>query len=262
MSEPLDAESLAVRAELLDLGNRWKQRAAQLDELDDDDDSDDLDPSLSEAHERRNQLTRRYRQWLPEIPLTRDPHSGDALHWPLDPVDLDGWFWNYEAPVRRLPARFPRLWLTLTGAMRIAQPVTYTPFLCKPGPGAPYVVPRILEAPDVRAVISEVRVGRHTGWAIAYFGPRPGVRLENEWGTQEYYVYDDDGEWKGWSQNTPWPADWDFDLEPWLSSGRLLWIAPGDSTLTLRQGPASCPYLGIEGPHELAYIVEGTLEYH
>ncbi|WP_067464334.1 hypothetical protein [Actinomadura macra] len=260
MSGPLDAEGLAIRAELLDVGNHWKEQIERLAE--DDAESDDLDRALAEAREHRNDLTNRYSEWLPEIPLTRDPHTGAAVELPMDPVDLDGWFWNYEAPVRRHPAKLPRTWLTLTGAMRITTPVTYAPFLCKPGPGAPYVVPRILESPDVRAVISQTMVGRHTGWSIAYFGPRPDVRLENIWGTKEYDVYDEAGEWKGWSQNVPWPADWDFDLEPWLASGRLLWIAPDDPTLSLREGPASCPYVGITGPHDLAYIRKGTLAYH
>ncbi|MFI0405142.1 hypothetical protein [Actinomadura sp. 3N508] len=246
----LDAESLAVRAELLKLGRLLTPGNVQ------------HNPALSEGYRRRDELWRRYREWLPEIPLTRDPHSGAALHWPLDPVDLDGWFWNHEAPVRRVPVRLPRLWLTLTGAMRISEPVTYAPFTCEPGPGAPYVVPRILEAPDVRAVISEVPVGRHTGWAVAYFGPLPSVPLENEWGGHEYYVYDDNGEWKGWSEHTPQADDWDFDLRPWLASGRLLWIVPGDSALTLREGAASCPYVGIEGPYECASIRNGKLTYH
>jgi len=176
----------------------------------------------------------------------------------MDIVDLDGWYWEDEAPVRRI-VPLPAKWLAMTGAMQVREPVTYAPFTASPGPAAPYVVPRLMDIPDIRAVISQIPVGRHTGWAITYFGALPQVSLENTWGAEQYYVYDDNGEWLGWDRKAPWPPDWDFDLTPWVTSGKLLLIAPGDTTATLRQGTDGCPYLNITGSHDLAHIRPGRL---
>jgi hypothetical protein len=263
MAEILTDEMRAERRYLLDQGNRWKKRAEELDALDDGQDGEDdlgIDRALSEAWEQRDAFTARYSAWLPGVPVARCPFSGDLVKWPMDIVDLDGWYWNDAAPVRRLPA-LPAKWLAMTGAMRIQEPVTYAPFTASPGPAAPYVVPRLLEIPDIRAVISQVPVGRHIGWAISYFGALPGVELENTWGSENYYVYGDDGEWRGWDSNAPWPPDWDFTLAPWVAAGKLLWIAPGDTTATLRQDVETCPYLGISGSHDLAHIRSGVLRY-
>jgi hypothetical protein len=50
-----------------------------------------------------------------------------------------------------------------------------------------------------------------------------------------------------------------FDLGPWLRSGKLLWIAPGDTTLTLREGEAGCPLVGLTGSRHMAHIREGRV---
>jgi hypothetical protein len=202
-----------------------------------------------------------YAALLPEIAVSRCPHSGQVVTWPIDVVDLDGWFWDYDNPIRRTPA-LPRTWLAMSGALRLNGPVARARFLCRPGPAAPYVVPRILRADGVLAVVSQIEVGPHIGWPITYFGPKPpGVKLENTWGACEYDVFDDDGSWLGWNAKTPWPAEYDFDLEPWLRSGKLFWIAPADRAGTLREGVRGCPYLGIDGPREAALIRDGVVRY-
>ena len=240
---------------MLDEGNRLAALAERLE-------ADGDEEGAWAIRERLNVIRAQYTELLPEVTVARCPHSGDIVNWPIDVVDLDGWFWDYHTPARRLPTSLPKLWLAMTGAMRMNRPIATAPFMCRPGPGAPYVVPRILTAPDVRAVIAEIPVGPHTGWAISYFGPRPiGVELENVWGTQEYFVCDNDGRWLGWAENPPWPADYDFDLEPWLTSGKLLWIAPGDGEARLREGAERCPYVGIDGPHTIAIIEDGAARY-
>ena len=183
---------------MLDEGNRLAALAERLE-------ADGDEEGAWAIRERLNVIRAQYTELLPEVTVARCPHSGDIVNWPIDVVDLDGWFWDYHTPARRLPTSLPKLWLAMTGAMRMNRPIATAPFMCRPGPGAPYVVPRILTAPDVRAVIAEIPVGPHTGWAISYFGPRPiGVELENVWGTQEYFVCDNDGRWLGWAENPPY----------------------------------------------------------
>jgi hypothetical protein len=137
----------------------------------------------------------------------------------------------------------------MVGAVRLSEPVASAPFFRTPGPDAPYVVPRILSHPETCAVVSEIRIGSHIGWAIAYYSTlrQLGISLENFWGTNQYDVYDDEGRWIGWDEHSQNLNEYDFELEPWLDSGRLLWIEPGDDTAELRRGADGCPYVGIEG---------------
>jgi hypothetical protein len=150
----------------------------------------------------------------------------------------------------------------MTGAVRLAEPVEHTPFTVAPGPGAPFVVPRLLGcAPEVRGVIAQVPVGRHTGWAISYFGrPAPGTRFVNMWGTDSYPVVQD-GRWTGRAREESGVERYDFDLEPWVGTGALLWTVPGDDSATLRRGVAGCPYLGLTGPREFAVVERGRVRY-
>jgi hypothetical protein len=150
----------------------------------------------------------------------------------------------------------------MTGAMRLAAPVEHTPFTAVPGPGAPFVVPRILgAAPEVLGVIAQVPVGRHTGWAISYFGwPAAGTKLVNLWGAGTYPVVAD-GVCTGWEREESGVSRYDFDLEPWVGAGALLWITPGDESATLRKGVDGCPYLDLPGPRQFAVVARGEVRY-
>ncbi len=203
----------------------------------------------------------RYLDLLEPVVVARSPHSGELLRWPIDTVDLDGWFWDSQAPIRRAP-EVPASWLAMNGAMRLTLPVTYAPFIAMPGPEAPFVVPRLLSRPNVVAVIAQVPVGAHIGWPITYFGPLPpDAALENEWGSDHFAIFDDAGVYRGRGETPPWPPSYDFNLAPWLESGKLLWIAPGDESGTLYQGVAHCPYVGIDGDHGLTFVDEGTVRH-
>lgn len=243
---------LAERARLLAEGNRLRAEALALDDAGDY-------QQASQLWRQDDQITARYRELLPGVPVARCPQSGAVVRWPIDIAGLDGWFWDSEAPVRRQDP-LPPTWRAMTGAVRLAEPVEHAPFLCTPGPGVPFVVTRIIESPGIQAVIAQIPIGRHTGWAISYFGPAPeGVELVNLWGTATYPVHDDEGTWLGWANVVPTVADYDFDLEPWLSTGKLFWIGPGDDSATLREGVDGCPYVGLDGPRRLQYIQDGKV---
>jgi hypothetical protein len=232
---------LAERAGLLEAGHRLRGKETK----------------------RVEALHHRYRELLPDVTVARCPFSGTVVRWPLDTVGLDGWAWEYANPTRRVPD-LPPLWLAMNGAMRLSRPVEYTPWQARPGPGVPYVVPRILRGSDVRAVIAEVPVGAHTGWTISYFGPKPAnVTLVNDWGRSQHYTYDDNGEWRGWNRDEKDESigQYDFELASWLDSGKLLWIAPGDESATLRAGVDGCPYVGLTGERGCAWVLHGKVWY-
>jgi hypothetical protein len=119
-------------------------------------------------------------------------------------------------------------------------------------------VPRVLDTDGVRAVIAQVLVGLHLGWVVSYFGPRlPAVEGIGRWGGNWAPSLDGDGvEYSRFSV-----TDNDYELASYLKSGKLLWVAPDDDTATLREGVDGCPYLGLDGPQEAAYITRGNARY-
>jgi hypothetical protein len=244
----------AERARLMAEGDRLREQAQESYEADRIDEAFPL-------WERVSEISQRYEDLQPEVTVARCPHSGVLVRWPIDTVGLDAWFWEYLNPARRPPDSLPPTWLAMTGAMRLADPVEHPPFAVVPGPEVPFVVPRILNNPGVRAVISEVPVGAHTGWAVSYFGLLPErIELVNLWGSNTYPVYEG-GVANGWHWDVPAVSQYDFELTDWLRSGALLWIAPGDDSATLREGPDGCPYVDLPGRRTITVIANGVVDH-
>jgi hypothetical protein len=200
-----------------------------------------------------------YEAHVPVLPLSRCPFTGRVVYHSIDPYGIDGLWWSYESPVRPVES-LPSRYLAFSGAMKIVLPVEYSPFVCKPGPGSPFVLPRILKNERVRAVISTLTVGRHRGFPVFYFADpvQGGTGVTNDWGMSFWQQYDPDNT-PGWVAVTENEAEYDFDLEPWVLSGKILWIAPGDRTLTLRTGLADCPFTSLGGEEKNQRIQYGKV---
>lgn len=247
-----DSEFHSVRGELIRGGEELIDEARALEAV------GDL-AGQRVAIDRSLTLQRKYTEMLPTVAVARCPETDAIVQYAIDTGDLDGWFWDYDNP-RRRHVDLPTSWLTMCGALLLREPVAAAPFTCEPGPGVPYVIPRMLSEEGVLAVINQIPVGPHIGWAISYFGPRrTGTKLENIWGANTYDVYADDGTWLGLNDNDSPRAEFDFDLTPWLESGKLLWIAPGDPDVQLHSGAVDCPYTGIEGKQRKTSIFRGEV---
>ncbi|MGX1811712.1 hypothetical protein ACWIGI_38825 [Nocardia sp. NPDC055321] len=248
------SELATTRADLLRLGDQLIDEADRCKAAGN---SAGKRAALRELHA----VKQRYVELLPDVAVTRCPDSNVIVRHAIDTVDLDGWFWDYDNPHRRLP-ELPATWLTMCGAMLLREPVAMARFWCRPGPGAPYVIPRILAAEGVRAVINEIQVGSHCGWAISYFGPWPaGVMLDNTWGANYYDVYGDDGSWRGWHDHESRFDELDFDLRPWVDGEKLLWVERDDPDVNLRTGVTDCPYLDVDGDRRRASIFGGEVRH-
>lgn len=205
-------------------------------------------------------LAARYRDGLPSPALSRCPFSGAEMRHSFDPYGFDGPWWQRDNPVR--PVREPaagRLFLALTGAALLREPREHTEFLVVPGPAVPFVIPRVLREPQVRAVLSAVPVGPHRGYAVTYFAERPldGVRAPTIWGTDWTSM---DPARRGPDDDLPDMAeDFDFELERWVRAQKLLWIAPDDRSLALRTGAEGCPYLALSGDRKVQRLRRGRL---
>lgn len=209
-------------------------------------------------------LADKYLALVPERQLSRCPFTGEIFNFPIDHYGLDGLWWNNERPMR--PSAAPiKTYFALDGAVKLESQVEQFPFICAPGPDVPYVIPRILEYVQVKAVISSFKVGAHTAYAVVYFADPPldSVMRVNEWGANYY--------WEPGTpfpeflspgqriQLTPDPSEWDFSFAPWIKAGKLLWIAPGDEEMVLRSTIYDCPYLDLPGSRKPKYIQNGKV---
>lgn len=211
---------------------------------------------------RRNELRRAYEDGLPMVALSRCPFTGEVFTHSLDTGGLDGLWWQHELPVRAIVEDLPETYFAFTGAVRLAAEPARAPFTCVPGPEVPFVVPRMLLHADVKAVVSYVRIGEQDAYPVVYFADPVPPMLErfNEWGSN-HYEYESPTRGEAWHDMVEEEAVVDFDLARWIESGDLLWIAPGDTGLTLRSTVAGCPYLGLEGRRAWAYIDDGQVEW-
>jgi hypothetical protein len=208
----------------------------------------DVLQELAHWGEEIGRLWEQYLADLPVVALSRSPLSGDLLEYVIDIAGVDGLWWNCSYPVRPLQ-QMPADFVGLAGALRVGPPIEKTPFEVRPGPEVPYVVPRLLALPGVCAVVSQLQIGPHVGYAIAYFADHPEQvsNRVNTWGTDFYEVIDSQGVLT-WSCDGDLAAlDRDFDLKPWMEAGKLLWIPPGDASMTLRSDTQYCPFLTLMG---------------
>ncbi|GAA5173371.1 hypothetical protein GCM10023321_74710 [Pseudonocardia eucalypti] len=263
-STPAEFERFrAGRDAIMEEGNRAEQRAIELERSENE--SDQI--RAGDYRWEMDKALVKYRKLLPEVAVSRCPFTGELLTWALDTVDLDGWAWNYDATIRRIPKKPPRCFLAFTGAMRLHQPVTSKAIHVEPGPGVPGVIPHLFDWPNTIAVIAQIGVGPHIGWPITYYTSQQPAKPGgfylgyNFWAEDDYSVHDGNGEWGGWGARRAFTPDYDFELGPWLDSGHVQWIEPGDDSMTLRQGSADCPYLNLEGPRKLPTVWHGKIEY-
>jgi len=207
----------------------------------------------------RQVLLQSYSRCLPEVSVSRCPFTGRALAFPFDIFGLDGMWWASDGvvPARRVSASHFRLVLGAIDFHGREPHEAASNGRVLPGPGAPFVVPRLLEDPAITCVSSSLALPHgDTAYVMAYFSSqvgRPGLAHQS-WARETFSGVDEDGnEW--WSMATD---PWDFDLERWIRAGRLQWIEPDDPTLTLKQA-GRCPYLALPGVRAPQCIESGRV---
>ena len=220
--------------------------------------SDDDTEAAERAREEMAEWGKAYRAGVPIVAISRDPFTGDVFETSIDTYDLDGLWWAYDWDYRPWVEPPPGLF-AWTGALAPDGPFPEWTMKAMPGPEVPFVIPRILEQPSIKAVLSSVLIGEHVGFVIAYFadGPHPEIERVDDWGVRFHQYLRPDGSPTS-DHATQRESEKDFDLGPWFDSGKLLWIAPGDASLTLRSGREGNPYLGLDGDRRRRYLQEGN----
>lgn len=216
-------------------------------------------PEISDRYRELANLLHQYRLHLPVLPVSRCPFTGQVVYHSIDPYGLDGYWWDYHHPIRSLTF-LPSTLFSFSGALKLGGTVERTRFLCLPGPGVPFVIPELLRPEGMKAVIWSLPVGSHTGYPILYFadGFPPDIEPVNDWGAGHWRRINPWGSVR-WNESPDVEEAYDFDLVPYIRSGRLLWIDPGDRTMTLRSGPGGCPYIDMKGERKIQRIQNGKV---
>jgi hypothetical protein len=216
--------------------------------------------SFETSREKISAIISEYREYLPSVAVGRCPFCDDLTYHSLDNLGIDGMWWNCDSSTRALREELCTHFLVLSGALKLDHPVESWPSLVKPGPEVPFVVPRILEHPDIRATVSRVKIGRHTGYPVIYFGSsRPNdLPLVNEWGIKFYRFHTEEGALR-WDSVVDLGGDYDYDLEKWILQGKLLWTSPEDTLMKLHSENADCPYLNLKGRREILRVQSGQV---
>ena len=207
------------------------------------------DEECDAEYQRQDELMAEYAERLPFVRVSRCPFSGTVLEYPMDPYGYDGMWWEPKEIEDYPPVAGGPHFRVLLGAVDFQGREPTEAAVRKttlPGPGAPFVVPDLLNLPGMKAVISQLRLPHgDTAYLVAYYSEEPvhGAYLHQPWGRDSYALFDIDGNYEGWGYST---AQWDFDLAPWLARGLVLWIQPGDDSLTLVDS-GDCPFVGLRG---------------
>lgn len=219
---------------------------------------------LSKINNRIDELRHSYRAWLPILPLSRCPICKKLLKRSIDIVGLDGPWWDHYSPIRKESGyRDPHM-IGFDGAVHQTEPTPPFSPLVKPGPQAPFIIPRILESDGVIAVLYGFKIGLNKAYVISYFSASypKSIALVNDWGTGAYSVPTEELDSKGercfgWNVAYNFIEDYDFELEPWIARGKLLWISEDDTDMTLQNQVATCPYLNLPGLREQMFMRDG-----
>jgi hypothetical protein len=216
-----------------------------------------------EAYAEMVALEGEYFRGLPRMVVAPCPHCQRPLYRSFDPFGLDGLWWRSEAQPEE-PVACPHF-CVLLGAVAIGQQPKVD-FDVHPGPGAPFVMPRLLADAGMIAVLSEIKMADGSiAYPVAYFSPRrpPVQTLTASWARTNFVYTTQLGEhaWRAAEVPSGAPDDrtWDFELQPWLISGQLRWCDPAsDRTALSEAGAAECPFLDLPGPRVPQVLYPGT----
>lgn len=201
-----------------------------------------------------------YADRLPRVMMSACPHSGEILKRSFDPWGLDGPWWHKDQEVRIEEPAAPASFKVLLGAFslngrdpeEVRAPVI-------PGPEVPFVVPALLKLPGMVAVVSRLETVRGgVAYPVGYFSTEEiqPDQLHQFWLRQDFWFTQEDG-------TTAWLTAndrWDFDLGPWVESGKLRWIEPGDREGTVRSASDTdrCPFVDLPGDRFPQVMAWGT----
>lgn len=210
--------------------------------------------------EKFYQVKEEYADRLPRLILSRCPFTGEDLKRAIDPFGLDGPWWQVSNDVTYDEPQSPETFQVLLGAVDfLGRTPTEVKAQVKPGPGVPFVVPRLLDLPHMKAVIGSLKLATgDTAYPIAYFSDADidPSQLHQSWCRNEYW-FPTEGGGEGWSISN---SIYDFDLAPYMQDGRLFWTDLNDPQgEVLGAGNKKCPFINLKGEKERQMVAGGQI---
>ncbi len=203
-----------------------------------------------------------YSDRLPRIPMSTCPFTGARLLRAWDPYGFDGPWWHKDRVFTPEEPAPPDSFRVLLGALDLCgrEPAEAVELVLA-GPGAPYVVPSLLEHPGMVAVISRIEMATgDIAYPIAYFSREEidSDDLHQFWTRPELWFKNPETGEDGWIIVND---SWDFELGGYLEKGNLRWVAPDDPKgRVLGAGDGPCPFVGLKGPRQPQVLAEGICE--
>ena len=198
-------------------------------------------------YQEENRLIEEYAENIPYHAFSRCPICETVAEMPMDTLGLDGvWWWEFS-PVDFAPPDACEHYQVFLGALDLHGRIPHEIMDgVNPGPGVPFVIPRLLKLDSVKAVLTSFQLETgDTAYIVTYFSEEPldDVDLHQEWRREFYSLLDEDGE--------PVAAEtkqdkWDFDIDYWVGKGKLLWVHAGDESFKLHSA-LPFPYSKLEG---------------
>lgn len=224
---------------------RYSEANATYNELMDKGQYDDADRYLKET----TSIAEEYFERLPRMVMGCCPFDGQPLVRTFDPYGLDGFWWDLDATPQEAPT-CPHFCLLLGAVNFNGRDSHGGDFEVRPGPQAPYVIPRLLDYPEMIAVISHIEMDNgYVAYPITYFAERrpPPQDLTTGWARAIHSYTTQLGE-SAWRE----PNDsWDFDLRPWLEKDKVRWCEPESGNQKLSdEPPERCPYVDLPGERQ------------
>jgi len=220
----------------------------------------ELEKTRNEKLRKVDQLINAYWECIPSIKLSLCPFCNAELRRVFDLIDLNGFWWMDRTQRPALEPESCEHFQLLLGAVNMngLNPEGGL-FESRPGPDVPYVIPRILEMPTIEAVISSIPMKcGYVAYPIAYFSKEPLASglLTQSWAQKQYRFNTDDGK-TGWNIVED---SCDFDLLPWIKSGKVKWVVDGRLN-TLSDSPQACPFLELKGMERQQILRHNELSY-
>lgn len=221
-------------------------------------------PERDALDDRAVLLQKEYTDQLPLHAISRCPHCDEPFEIAADFYGLNGPFWR-EFGVERFGKSCPHM-LAYLGALNYHDHVP-TADACGPvneihsGPEVPYLVPRLMALEGMKCVVSSLRIvdDCYTAYLMTYFADPPAAPSDGHqnW-LRQYHTYVNSA---GHRINHIRTDPWDFDVLGWMrrAPGSVLWIAPGDDTLTLHTSTDDFPYDGLPGRRHPLVLRRGNL---
>jgi len=202
---------------------------------------------------------------LPRLPMSACPFCGEPLVRSFDPWGVDGLWWGLD-PICEWDEPTPcDHFRVLLGALRIDVGRLPADMLMEsqPGPEVPFVVPRLVELPNMIAVVSELAMERGgPAYPIAYYSDQDiePIKLHQEW-RRNVHWFEENGESQWTYANDPW----DFDLDPYVQADQLRWVLldAGEDPPVVRKASdgETCPFIGLPGERQKQNISGGARSF-